>query len=136
MHTHTHTLTHVNVHIEFGGQEPDAAPQVCAFVKDRFKTTFPILDKVDVNGKDAAPVFNYLKKEQGGFLTNAVKCRFVLVFVGGWVIRWVGGLTQWMGLFEGGVTYSQSTNTTKYTREFHQVADQGRQAHQALRVHG
>jgi len=58
------------------GQEPDAAPQVCQFAKDRFKATFPIMDKVDVNGNNAAPVFNFLKEQQPGFLTNAVKCKW------------------------------------------------------------
>ncbi|TFJ88094.1 hypothetical protein NSK_000448 [Nannochloropsis salina CCMP1776] len=61
---------------QFGGQEPDAAPQVCQFAKDRFKATFPIMDKVDVNGNNAAPVFNFLKEQQPGFLTNAVKWNF------------------------------------------------------------
>jgi len=33
------------------------------------------MDKVDVNGKNAAPIFNYLKEEQPGFLTSSVKCK-------------------------------------------------------------
>jgi len=28
-----------------------------------------------VNGKNAAPIFNYLKEEQPGFLTSSVKCK-------------------------------------------------------------
>lgn len=32
------------------GQEPGSAEEVCQWSKDRFKTTFPILDKVDVSG--------------------------------------------------------------------------------------
>ncbi|KAM3576901.1 hypothetical protein VYU27_001266 [Nannochloropsis oceanica] len=61
---------------QFGGQEPDAAPEVCSYVKNRFKTTFPIMDKVDVNGKNAAPIFNFLKEQQSGFITNSVKWNF------------------------------------------------------------
>ena len=32
------------------------------------------MDKVDVNGKNAAPIFNYLKEQQPGFITSSVKC--------------------------------------------------------------
>jgi glutathione peroxidase len=44
-------------------------------IQKRYDTqiTFPILGKVDVNGEDAHPLFMYLQKRLGGFVTDHVK---------------------------------------------------------------
>ena len=34
------------------------------------------MKKIDVNGKNASPIFQYLKKQAGGFITNAIKWNF------------------------------------------------------------
>ena len=46
------------------------------FACERFKTTFPILGKVDVNGDGAAPAYKYLKKAKPGKLSNDVWWNF------------------------------------------------------------
>ena len=39
------------------------------------------MKKVDVNGKDAHPIFNYLKKETGGLFGSAIKWNFTKFLV-------------------------------------------------------
>eukprot|EP00667_Euglena_gracilis_P011970 EG_transcript_12269 len=67
---------------QFGGQEPHPTPDVCRFAYEKFGVTFPIMDKVDVNGPDAHPLWEFLKHEQPGFLsTVAVKWNFTKFLV-------------------------------------------------------
>eukprot|EP00624_Nannochloropsis_granulata_P004078 evm.model.NODE_3053_length_17624_cov_21.646164.4 len=47
---------------QFGFQEPDPVDKVRKDMKDRFGVTFPIYNKVDVNGAGAHPLFAALKK--------------------------------------------------------------------------
>ena len=48
-----------------------------------YKITFPILSKVDVNGSNAEPVYNYLKSNAPGILgTEAIKWNFTKFLIG------------------------------------------------------
>ena len=49
---------------QFGAQEPGTAQEIAAFCKDNYKVTFPMFDKVEVNGKQAAPLYQYLTSEK------------------------------------------------------------------------
>jgi glutathione peroxidase len=40
-----------------------------------------LFDKIDVNGKSAHPLWQYLKKEQGGTLVDAIKWNFTKFIV-------------------------------------------------------
>jgi glutathione peroxidase len=55
---------------EFGGQEPGARDQIRDFARNAYHATFPVFDKVSVNGAGAHPVWRYLRRElpeaQGG----------------------------------------------------------------------
>ncbi|KGN53059.1 probable phospholipid hydroperoxide glutathione peroxidase [Cucumis sativus] len=51
---------------QFAGQEPGNNEQIQETVCTRFKAEFPIFDKVDVNGKDAAPIYKFLKSQEAG----------------------------------------------------------------------
>lgn len=42
----------------------------------KYKTTFQTFAKIDVNGKDADPLFIYLKENSKGFLGEAIKWNF------------------------------------------------------------
>lgn len=53
---------------QFGGQEPAGHTTIERYVRTNFNVTFPILQKVVVNGPDAHPVFNYLKEQKHGAL--------------------------------------------------------------------
>lgn len=60
---------------QFGSQEPGNAEEIQCFVKDR-KVNFDLMEKIDVNGKNAHPLWVYLKKVQGGTLFDAIKWNF------------------------------------------------------------
>ena len=61
---------------QFGGQEPGDNKKIAEFCQVQ-KVTFPLMDKSDVNGKNANPVFEYLKGEALGiFRTKAIKWNF------------------------------------------------------------
>jgi glutathione peroxidase len=67
---------------QFGQQEPGTASEIQSFCKTRFGVTFPLFEKVDVNGKDAHPLFQYLTKAAPGlFGSEAVKWNFTKFLV-------------------------------------------------------
>lgn len=67
---------------QFGGQEPGADEQISEFCSLNFGVSFPLFSKVDVNGDDAHPLFNYLKKEASGFLgSKKIKWNFTKFLV-------------------------------------------------------
>ena len=62
---------------QFGGQEPGNADEIAEFCKVNFGVTFPLMQKVDVNGSAASPLFDWLKAEAPGVLgTRAIKWNF------------------------------------------------------------
>ncbi|XP_050218055.1 phospholipid hydroperoxide glutathione peroxidase 1, chloroplastic [Mercurialis annua] len=61
---------------QFGGQEPGSNPEIKQFACTRYKAEFPIFDKVDVNGPNTAPVYQFLKSSAGGFLGDLIKWNF------------------------------------------------------------
>ncbi|WVZ51393.1 hypothetical protein U9M48_002544 [Paspalum notatum var. saurae] len=67
---------------QFAGQEPGSNEDIQETVCTRFKAEFPIFDKIDVNGKDAAPLYKYLKSQRGGWLGDGIKWNFTKFLVG------------------------------------------------------
>lgn len=61
---------------QFGKQEPGDEKSIAEGCVRNFGVTFPMFSKVDVNGKNAHPVFQYLKKEEGGLLGSKIKWNF------------------------------------------------------------
>ena len=62
---------------QFGGQEPGSTNEILEFCSLNYKNTFPIFSKINVNGSDAHPLFNYLTKEKKGILgTEKIKWNF------------------------------------------------------------
>lgn len=51
---------------QFAGQEPGTSLEAEEFCQMNYGVTFPIFAKVDVNGPDASPLFQYLKDQQPG----------------------------------------------------------------------
>ena len=66
---------------QFGNQAPGTEEEIHTFCMSRYGTTFPLFAKVGVNGKDAEPLFQYLKKEQGGTLGSSIKWNFTKFLV-------------------------------------------------------
>ncbi|KEG12509.1 trypanothione/tryparedoxin dependent peroxidase 2 [Trypanosoma grayi] len=62
---------------QFGGQEPGTELEVKEFVCTRFKARFPIMAKISVNGSNAHPLYEFMKKARPGVLgTKAIKWNF------------------------------------------------------------
>nr|AFP32913.1 glutathione peroxidase [Musa acuminata AAA Group] len=61
---------------QFGGQEPGSNEEIVEFACTRFKAEYPIFDKVDVNGNNAAPVYKFLKSSKGSILGDGIKWNF------------------------------------------------------------
>jgi glutathione peroxidase len=53
---------------QFGGQEPGTAEEIESFCKVNFGVSFPLMAKIDVNGDDATPLYQWLKAEAPGVL--------------------------------------------------------------------
>ncbi|GAB4223148.1 MAG: glutathione peroxidase [Francisella sp.] len=66
----------------FGGQEPGSDEEIKKFCEDNYNVTFPIMRKTKVNGKDAKPLFIWLKEKAKGVLgTEAIKWNFTKFLV-------------------------------------------------------
>lgn len=61
---------------QFGHQAPGTEEEIHEFCTLHYRTTFPLFAKIDVNGKDADPLFVYLRKQKGGFMGNEIKWNF------------------------------------------------------------
>jgi glutathione peroxidase len=62
---------------QFGGQEPGNAEEIAQFCQINFGVTFPLMEKVDVNGPAASPVFDWMKGEARGLMgSTGIKWNF------------------------------------------------------------
>ena len=67
---------------QFGGQEPGSEDEIASFCSLNFGVSFPLFAKIDVNGAQAAPLYQYLKAEAPGILgTKDVKWNFTKFLV-------------------------------------------------------
>jgi glutathione peroxidase len=68
---------------QFGKQEAGSDEEIASFCDLTFQVTFPMYSKVDVNGDNAIPLYNYLKSEAPGLLgSKSVKWNFTKFLVG------------------------------------------------------
>lgn len=67
---------------QFGDQEPGDATEIQNFCSLTYDVTFPIFAKIEVNGPDAAPLFQYLKTAAKGLLgSEGIKWNFTKFLV-------------------------------------------------------
>jgi len=66
---------------QFGGQEPGSSQEILSFVS-KYGVTFPLFEKVDVNGPNTHPLFKYLKAQKGELLGDDIKWNFGKFLVG------------------------------------------------------
>jgi glutathione peroxidase len=66
---------------QFGNQEPGDAKQIEQFCASNFGITFPMFAKIDVNGSNAHPLFDYLKRQKAGLLGPSIKWNFTKFLV-------------------------------------------------------
>jgi glutathione peroxidase len=67
---------------QFGKQEPGDAAEIGTFCTRNYGVSFPMFDKVDVNGREAHPLYAWLKDEAPGLLgTKNIKWNFTKFLV-------------------------------------------------------
>jgi glutathione peroxidase len=66
---------------QFGKQEPGDARQIEQFCSSKYDVSFPMFDKIEVNGNDAHPLYRYLKGEKSGMLGSSIKWNFTKFLV-------------------------------------------------------
>lgn len=67
---------------QFGSQEPGSSSEIADFCSTRFRVTFPMFARIEVNGRDAHPLYRFLKHSQPGLLgIEAIKWNFTKFLV-------------------------------------------------------
>jgi glutathione peroxidase len=66
---------------QFGSQEPGDAAQIGQFCTGNYAVTFPMFAKIDVNGGNAHPLYQYLKNARSGLLGASIKWNFTKFLV-------------------------------------------------------
>ena len=61
---------------QFGRQEPGNAAQIQEFCTSNYAVSFPMFDKIDVNGDHAHALYKFLKGEKSGLLGPSIKWNF------------------------------------------------------------
>ena len=61
---------------QFMGQAPGNAEEINTFCTLNYQTTFPRFAKIKVNGKEAEPLFDWLKQEKSGPLGARIEWNF------------------------------------------------------------
>ena len=68
---------------QFGAQDPGSNAEIGAFCQRNYGVSFAMMEKVDVNGDHAHPLFKWLKTEAPGVLgSEAIKWNFTKFLVG------------------------------------------------------
>ncbi|XP_057978339.1 probable glutathione peroxidase 8 [Malania oleifera] len=66
---------------QFGEQEPGTNDQIVDFVCTRFKSEFPVFDKVEVNGDNSSPLYKFLKSGKWGIFSDNIQWNFTKFLV-------------------------------------------------------
>ncbi|WP_298163080.1 glutathione peroxidase [Brevundimonas sp.] len=53
---------------QFGAQEPGRAAEIASFCSSTFDVNFPMFDKIEVNGPNRHPLYDWLTRQRRGFL--------------------------------------------------------------------
>lgn len=69
---------------QFGHQEPGDETEIKNFCSLNYEVSFPLFGKIEVNGANTHPLYQYLKQQQPGLLgTEAIKWNFTKFLVDG-----------------------------------------------------
>ena len=61
---------------QFGHQEPGSDAEIKSFCQLNYGVSFPLFSKIEVNGPNTHPVFEFLKSKKGGLLGDSIKWNF------------------------------------------------------------
>ncbi len=68
---------------QFGAQDPGSNETIADFCQLNYGVSFPMMAKIDVNGAQAAPLYQWLSAEAPGLLgSKAIKWNFTKFLVG------------------------------------------------------
>ena len=67
---------------QFANQDPADTQSIAAFCQKNYGVSFPMMDKIEVNGEHAHPIFVWLKQQKGGLLVDAIKWNFTKFLIG------------------------------------------------------
>lgn len=68
---------------QFGAQDPGSDEEIAGFCQLNYGVSFPMMSKIDVNGAQAHPLFQWLVQEAPGFLgTKNIKWNFTKFLIG------------------------------------------------------
>lgn len=68
---------------QFGKQDPGTNTEIGEFCTANYGVTFPMMEKIDVNGDNAHPLYKYLKDVLGGTLGDSIKWNFTKFLIDG-----------------------------------------------------
>lgn len=66
---------------QFGKQAPGSIEDINKFCVEKFETTFPRFQKINVNGEDESILYTYLKRHEKGFFNQKIKWNFTKFLV-------------------------------------------------------
>jgi len=66
---------------QFGHQEPGTDTEIKSFCELNYGVSFPLFEKIEVNGENAHPLYKFLKSEKSGVLTEGIKWNFTKFLV-------------------------------------------------------
>jgi glutathione peroxidase len=80
---------------QFGGQEPGTSTEIKEFCTSKYNVTFPMFDKLEVNGKDRHPLYTVLAGTNSPFAGN-IKWNFTKFLIGrdGKILARFGSMTK------------------------------------------
>lgn len=66
---------------QFANQDPGTNEDIRNFCLLNYGVTFPMFEKIDVNGENASPLYKFLKSQKGGMLGDNIKWNFTKFLV-------------------------------------------------------
>jgi glutathione peroxidase len=66
---------------QFLGQDPGTNEEILEFCQTQYGVSFPMFQKIEVNGPNAHPLYQYLKRSAPGFLNEEIKWNFTKFLV-------------------------------------------------------
>lgn len=66
---------------QFAHQAPGTDAEIVSFCKMKYNVSFKQFSKIEVNGKNQAPLYEYLKSQKGGVMGSRIKWNFTKFLV-------------------------------------------------------
>ncbi len=66
---------------QFKNQDPGSDEEIVSFCQLNYGVSFPMFSKIDVNGENASPLYQFLRKEKDGLLGDAIQWNFTKFLV-------------------------------------------------------